>query len=182
MRYFPILLLLGTACSNPAQWAPESAPATFSQTAASCAIASELTLWAGQHLDAGTVTIVNDATHLHVTLNAAPGYSLTESHLDVSATPFTERGAPGKYAHKATHRPAVTTFTYSIPMSGGFGDAVHVRVHASVRKPGGGSESAFGGVVIKPARGSWFGQAIHTLSDPSCEDDNPPPPPPPVVF
>ena len=56
-----------------------------------------VTLKAGQTIDAGTVTVINDADFIYVTYTTANGYLLTQTHLyvgDCAAIPVNGPGNP----------------------------------------------------------------------------------------
>ena len=78
-------------------------------------------LIAGQHMDAGTVTVWNDDNFVYVTYQTANGFTLKETHLFVgncNAIPTTNNGnpIPGAFPYASTHSNA-TTFTYQIPIA-----------------------------------------------------------------
>lgn len=79
------------------------------------------TSWAGQTIDAGTITVTNDANYIYVTYNTTNGYTLTLTHLfvgPVSQIPTNHPGnpMPGQFPQSSVHDHA-TTFTYQVPVS-----------------------------------------------------------------
>jgi hypothetical protein len=112
------------------------------------------TLWAGQHIDVGTVTygIDNDA-NFYVTYDcSSSGWVISESHMfcgDKVNMPVNKPGKPkiGKFPNKADHSPSVSTYTYTVPLidlppaeDPGFVVATHCVVHS----PSGQEETAWG--------------------------------------
>lgn len=87
-----------------------------------CGTASVTTLCAGQHIDAGTVTVSNDGAHLYVKYETTGDWYLKETHLEVSTdllntAPKTKGGPiPGKFQYSATHSPVVQVYEYSIAL------------------------------------------------------------------
>ncbi len=83
----------------------------------------EIKLYAGQHIDVGTVTVSDDGTDLTVTYNTTDGWVMTETHLAIAGSlegiPQTGKGnpIPGKFEHSMDHDPAVTVYTYTIPIT-----------------------------------------------------------------
>ena len=80
-----------------------------------------VTLFAGQTIDAGVVTVTSDADFVYVTYTTANGWYLTQTHLYVGecgSIPVTGSGnpQPGQFPYKTMHN-KVTTYTYTIPVS-----------------------------------------------------------------
>ena len=80
---------------------------------------------AGKNITVGQVTVKNDLSFLHVTYDiTAPGWSMKESHVAVAKTlsgiphMWTGYPIPTKFPYGNKHYPAVTTFTYDIPLNG----------------------------------------------------------------
>lgn len=120
-----------------------------------------VTLIAGQHIDAGTVTVTNDANFIYVTYNTANGYVLSQTHLFVgecALIPVNRPGnpIPGQFPYASAHS-NLTSYTYEIPITaipvGGCGC---IAAHAVVSlATGGGTQTAWGnGTVINPD-GQW---------------------------
>jgi len=97
-------------------------PAASAQ-ATVCGTATEVTLFAGQTIDSGTVTVSNNNDYLYVTFTTDNGWQLSQTHLHVASTlasvPQTRQGNPriGNFDYQATHNPYVNTFTYTIAKS-----------------------------------------------------------------
>jgi len=111
-------------------------------------------LYAGQNIDAGTVTVWNDEDNLYVTYETGGGWSLVETHLEVAADlsdiPQTKSSnpIPGKFESSAEHEPGVTSYTYTIPLNGWMpGMTLYIAAHAVVVQEDGGTiitETAWG--------------------------------------
>ncbi len=90
------------------------------ETPETCGADTVVTLYAGQTIDAGTVTVGNDEYNLYVTFSAQNGWLLSETHLHVAdteeAVPQTKKGNPkvGNFAYQTQHDPAAQEFTYTI--------------------------------------------------------------------
>ena len=88
-----------------------------------CGETKTVTLWAGQFIDAGSVTISNDADYLSIHIETANGWYMTESHVAVAYTleelPQTGSGNPkvGHFDLAAEHDPPVTSYTYEISIA-----------------------------------------------------------------
>jgi hypothetical protein len=125
-----------------------------------------VTLAAGQHINAGNVTVSNDADYIYVTYNAQNGYTLTETHLfvgDRSLLPVNNAGspAPGQFPYSATHD-YVSTYTYAVPVSAiAPGTCGIIAAHAVVKKVDANgnvtdTQTAWGkGFRIRPNGGNW---------------------------
>lgn len=119
------------------------------------------TLIAGQTINAGNVTVTNDANFIYVTFNTANGYVLSQTHLyvgDCALIPVNKPGnpIPGQFPYASAHS-NLTSYTYQIPITaipvGGCGC---IAAHAVVSlATGGGTQTAWGsGTVINPD-GQW---------------------------
>ncbi len=80
-----------------------------------------VTLFAGQTINAGTVTVSNDANFIYVTYNTANGYVLTQTHLyvgDCALIPVNKPGnpIPGQFPYSTTHN-NLSSYTYQIPIT-----------------------------------------------------------------
>lgn len=120
-----------------------------------------VTLFAGQTIDAGNVTVTNDANFIYVTFNTANGYVLTQTHLfvgDCALIPVNKPGnpIPGQFPYASAHS-NLTSYTYQIPiMAIPVGGCGCIAAHAVVSlATGGGTQTAWGnGTVINPD-GQW---------------------------
>jgi hypothetical protein len=108
-----------------------------------CGEATVVTLFAGQHIDVGTVTVVNDGDSLRVTIDTrGTGWVLTESHFGVALNlddlPQTGSGNPqvGKFEYQDEYDPPVSLATYEISLTEyGYlpGEELFIAVHAVVQ-------------------------------------------------
>ena len=124
-----------------------------------------VTLFAGQTIDAGNVTVTNDANFIYVTYNTANGYVLTQTHLYVgecALIPVNRPGnpIPGQFPYASPHN-NVTSYTYQIPiMAIPVGSCGCIAAHAVVVKLNAAGavvdqQTAWGnGTVINPD-GQW---------------------------
>lgn len=92
----------------------------FGRTGNDCP-ATTVTLFAGQTINAGTVSVTNDADYIYVTYTTANGWYLTQTHLyvgDCALIPVNNPGnpIPGQFPYSSTHSYA-TTYTYQIPLT-----------------------------------------------------------------
>ena len=136
------------------------------------------TLWAGQHIDVGTVTYgIDDNANFYVTYDCTPsGWLISETHMfagDKKDMPVNKPGMPkiGKFPNKGTH-PNVSVVTYTVPLSElppyeepGF----VVATHAVVNNPDGGNETAWGeGDFVFSDKG-WGWYDIYYFNQPDNE-------------
>lgn len=139
-----------------------------------CGEIIEIKLLAGQNIVAGNVRISNDANNLYVTYNTSNGWQINKTHLYVGACnliPLTPAGNPkiGLFPYKTTHSPAVTSFTYTIPLAN-LPDCVCILTHAEVFKNNGGSiqtETAWGQGDQLPGN-SWAMKYYYCIQDCDC--------------
>jgi uncharacterized repeat protein (TIGR01451 family) len=117
-----------------------------------CDLTTIATFWAGQNYDAGTVSVHNDSETLFVTFATTGGWTMGLTHLYVGLVP-PDSYAPGSFPYQSVHDPAVTSYTYEIPLAtiGAVpGDTVYVAAHAEVSN-GEQNETAWAG------QGQWPG-------------------------
>ena len=79
------------------------------------------TLWAGQNIDAGKVTVWNTEQTLYIKYQTTGNWWLEETHahvaLSVDGIPHSKGGPiPGKFEFSNTYNPRVQTETYTIPI------------------------------------------------------------------
>lgn len=87
-----------------------------------CGTVMEQTLFAGQDINAGNVSVSNDANNLYVTYTTTNGWEMLETHLyvgDCNEIPTGGNGNPqiGLFPYTTDHNPSVTTYTYTIALS-----------------------------------------------------------------
>jgi len=107
---FLALLLIVVSCSeqpsSPQVTQENNTQSIMSVISEPCGAAEEYTLYAGQTIDAGTVTIANDAENLCVTFNTTAGdWIIVETHLHLAATvdgipQKNGNPIPGQFDHK----------------------------------------------------------------------------------
>lgn len=121
----PFITLAFFSCEKeeltPTDEAPESTNVTLESTSP-CGSTMEQTLYAGQNIDAGTVSVSNDADNLYVTYTATNGWEMVETHLYVgncNEIPTSGNGNPqiGLFPYTEDHNPSVTNYTYTIPLA-----------------------------------------------------------------
>jgi len=111
------------------------------------------TLWAGKHIDVGTVTYgLDNNANFYATYQTTGGWEISETHMyagDKKNMPVNKPGRPkiGHFPYAADHSPRVTTVTYTVPLSSlppaedpGFAVATHCVVHG----PGNQEETGWG--------------------------------------
>jgi len=82
------------------------------------------TLYAGQDIDVGTVSVWHDGVELHVTYNTTGDWVLTETHLAVATSidgipqNKNDNPIPGKFSYKHEDLGGVTSDPYMIPLNG----------------------------------------------------------------
>ena len=103
-------------------------------------------LIAGQHIDAGWVTVDADESGITVTYNTSDGWLLEETHLYVGTEPPT-KSAPGRFPYKHEGLGGAPSDSYFVSLEElgvECGVTVYLATHAVVSKPGAGSETAWG--------------------------------------
>ncbi len=151
-------------------------------------------IWGGQTIDVGNIYAIlhYDATDttLVIKYETEGGWMIEKCDLWIGTTPPIERGAPGQYPYNSG--PVNDDeYSFSIPISElrtkfgiNWGSAVYVMPHCDVwldenkngEKDGGEQgQTGYGGTVIKPKKGSWFGYFCFRLDPP--EEPNPGPEP-----
>jgi len=97
------------------------------------------TLWAGQHMDAGTVTVGIDGSDLCVTFDTDSGWLMLETHLYIGPAAPT-RSAPGRFPYSHEDLGGTDSDQYCIALSeigAGCGGTVYIAAHAELVKIGG---------------------------------------------
>lgn len=123
MHLHPRLLAGALALSLPLAAAPLAPTATAETDPVLCGTPENVTLFAGQTIDTGSVVVGNDDTNLYVTFDTTDPWAMTESHVHVADTregiPQTRKGNPqvGQFAYQSSYEPPVTSDTYVIPLS-----------------------------------------------------------------
>jgi hypothetical protein len=120
---------------------------------AQCGSPLVTTLFAGQTLDAGRVTVSNDAINIHVRYTLNEPWEMSDAHLALATSldgiPQTKKGnpIPGHFAYSVVFNPEVTDYTFTIPR-GSFlpGQTLYIAAHAIVQAPAssGGTQTGWG--------------------------------------
>lgn len=94
------------------------------------------TLYAGQTINAGTVTVSNDATNLYVNITGTGGWLIQAAHVYAGTDPIPLNSAgnpaPGSFPWQQTYTPQTASATFTIPLSSipaACGDQLNVAVH-----------------------------------------------------
>ncbi len=110
-----------------------------------------VTLFAGQTINAGTVTVFNQGTQLFVRYQLAGDWTLDEAHLAVATSlggiPQTKSGnpKPGKFPYSASFDDGVTTILFSVDSSAWQpNQPIYIAAHAALRSPTYGSQTGWG--------------------------------------
>jgi hypothetical protein len=129
------------------------------------------TLWAGQTIDAGDVTVANDGSNLYITVCSVNGFQNVNENIKIwvgTTFDFTQRPAAGQFPYKYTAPVEPGCFTTTaIPLSEieGYtgtvcpGQKLYIIVHADVLANNGGvitPETAFGGGWVGPGTAWWY--------------------------
>lgn len=147
-----------------------------------CGTPTVVMLTAGQHIDAGTVTVGNDADYLYVTYTATNGYLLNETHLYVgtrSGVPVNKKGNPqiGHFPYGETFTTPVSEVTYQFNLAD-FEECFIVAAHAVVTKYDGATivdqQTAWGAGTQFITSGSWA-MYFNYCKQECTEDPNPDP-------
>jgi hypothetical protein len=112
-----------------------------------------VTLFGGQTIDTGTVTINNDASSITITYTTNDPWVISAVHLAVADSlagiPQNKNSnpLPGHFPINTSYNPPVTTVSFVIPL-GNFtqGETLFIGAQAEVQAPGsqGGSQTAWG--------------------------------------
>jgi len=119
------------------------------------------TLYAGQNIDVGTVTVSNDADSLDVTFNLTENWELVETHVHVALSPGdipqNKKGnpTPGQFDYcEPPSDPQTQTYTIDLPE----GSTLYIAAHAVVVREGENELVANGGFetpVVIDNGGQW---------------------------
>jgi ABC-type uncharacterized transport system auxiliary subunit len=143
-----------------------------------CGTATTSALLAGQTINMGNVSVVNNSENLYVTYTAEGNWELAEVHLYVGAAagiPKTNNGnaIPGQFPYKVTFNAAgVKSYTFAIPLSN-LDNCFTVAAHASVRllNDNGNviqSETAWGAGSRINQKGNWA--TAFTACEQACDE------------
>ncbi|HSU29450.1 MAG TPA: hypothetical protein VLJ68_13780 [Chitinophagaceae bacterium] len=124
--------LMETNCSNPTPPPPPAPAPTYCGS-------TTVTLLADRTDNVGSVTIGNDGTNLYVTYTLTNNYKVEKTRVYVGSLalmPKNSNGSPNtnNFPYKTTHSPAVSSYTYTIPLSSLTSTCNAVVVYAEVTK------------------------------------------------
>lgn len=146
-------------------------PDMFLEGVTYCGDYKVVDFWAGQTIDAGSVTIYNDATNLYVTVYSEFGFQSVDENIkmwvgaDFTTLPVNGQGVPinGQFPYKVTT--SGTTYTFTIPLNdlslvNQCGDLIYIVVHGDVLASDGNggttAETAFGGDTPGGTGNRWW--------------------------
>lgn len=129
----------------------------------------ETPIIAGQSFDAGVLVVENDYDFIYVTYLMNPGWTMTQTHLDVEFSaenfPYSKGGAvPGQFEFQAAHASA-QSYTYAVPLTRFIENEVGnvaIAAHAVVSQIGANgkvirTETAWGGDQRMPTKKwAWY--------------------------
>lgn len=180
----PLVLLLGcndSPMTGPVQdlrLAPEVSSDLLPST---CGTGSQVPLLAAKSIEVGSVSIGNDAEHLHITyqIHGGSGWGMAETHLDVGHAvediPTNGAGNPrlGAFPYGTAFDPPAHSWTKSIPLDdldADPGDLLVIAAHAAMVHPELGNETAWadGEGTINPRErgGNWAAYTTYEVE--SC--------------
>lgn len=124
-------------------------------------------LWAGKNTNVGSVTVTQDLNNVYIEYKTTGTWVIKETHLDISTQNYSQRGAPGLYDYQSSNGNGVTSYKYTIPKTWPAGTKLYFLAHAVVGKTSSGycgsTETAYGGTIVKPNNGSWYGTFCYTV-------------------
>lgn len=136
-----------------------------------CAEACEVTLYAGQDIDVGTVSLSLEGETLTVTYSTTGNWTISETHLDVVESfcdfPLAGNDNPkvGQFAESGSHD-VVSEVTYDVDVSG-LEPPYLVATHAAV-ETGDSEETAWGDGCPFTERGNWATFIVFDPDDTTC--------------
>jgi hypothetical protein len=148
-------------------------------------------IWAGKTTDVGTITATmhytaDDNASLEIHYATDAGWKMTECHLWIAKKAPASRGAPGQYAYNSGTI-STNSYSFSIPIADlksrlgiDWGSDVYVMPHCALtwvgsgNPPGGETNpTGYGGCIVKPKKGSWFGFFSFGLTKPNEQPRQP---------
>lgn len=136
---------------------------------------NEVTLYAGQNIPVGTLSITNDAEVLTVTYKTTDGWMIAETHLDVAGSlseiPKNKPGnpVPGQFTYNDSYDPSVTEVSYELPLEWEIGDLLVVAAHAVVERVVNGEvvqeETAWSAGKRFVAKGNWATYTVYEVEE-----------------
>lgn len=150
-------------------------PSTFNTNSNDSDCVEEFTLYAGQNIDVGTVSVSNDSDSIYVTYTTTGGWLIYETHVyvgDVAGIPTNNSGNPqiGLFPHNMTHS-GVSSFTVAFAIDENL-DCYAIAAHAvvGITNPDGTvqTETAWSNGNDINDGGSWATYSEYCLQD-CCE-------------
>jgi hypothetical protein len=143
-----VLGMLGCSEETPSitqSGAPEVTLPVAQYVVTPCGDPLEPIFYAGQFIDVGRVSVYNDEENLYIEMTTTGAWVMTESHVAVAPTlagiPQTGSGNPkvGQFALSAVHNPPVSSYVYTVSVTGYDPDQpLYIAVHAIVKRIEGG--------------------------------------------
>jgi hypothetical protein len=96
-----------------------------------------ITLWAGQNIDAGSITVDINGDTLIVNYETTDGWLMTKTHL-YAGTEIPAKSAPGLFPYKHEDLGGVATDNYSVSLSElglADGGTLYIAAQAAIQKP-----------------------------------------------
>ncbi len=171
-----ILALALASCSTPLSDLGGTAEGGDSRTASTTtpttatSLSTVETLFAGQTIDAGTLTISRDETTLYIVYATNASYAIGETHLwvgtSITDVPQNRQGivVPGQFPYVSSYSPAVNTATVQVPISWADGSTLFIFAHAALEGTNSSiqSQTAFAGTNVY-ASNRWTYYVEYTL-------------------
>ena len=143
-----------------------------------CGEPVECTLIAGQNIDAGKVTVINDGVNLYVKVYSKAGFQDVEENIKmwIGTEPPSKRPQAGHFPYKVTE--SGDTYTFQIELSsidawgGECGEntqPIYIILHADVITESGSRETAFGGCIEGAGKAWWYYMEYNVQC---CEEDD----------
>lgn len=141
--------------------------------------AESFTIWAGQSIDVGMVTIQKNDENIFISIETSGDWKFQLSHVHIATTPegipSNKQGipVPGKFMEQTPHTPPVSSFNYAFPNIYDIGQTIYIAVHLeAVKLDGMGEivqeETAWAG--NEPGNGPrWWFYMSYTIIE--CEDE-----------
>lgn len=149
------------------------------RVASPCGAPEVVALKAGQHIDAGTVTVMNDGQELTVEFRTSGEWYMSEVHLHIGSSPGdipqNRGGNPqiGQFAYKETFGPASQYHEFTVDLAANgwsAGTELYIAAHAVVGKLDAGTGSLYAtetgwgeGERFSP-RGNWAMYFAYTVN------------------
>jgi hypothetical protein len=170
----------GKNSSSPLQSSADGGSQALARVTSAYGTPQVVTLYAGQTIPAGTVTVMNDGQELTVVFETNNGWNLAETHVHIASRfadiPQTKTGNPkiGNFALKHTLSPVTQQDEHTINLANYsyvVGTELYIAAHAVVRKIDASgaivqSETGWGDGLGFPG-GSWAEYFTYVVQDQS---------------